>query len=235
MLILSLICKTTKPIITEIVIPIGFKSRGYTFYKLNNDFVQGFKIYALNYHCSIRFFTFPLCGAIDSKYEDDDISLFWGKWSEFIYVESLSENESLKVSKQLVALLKKYLLPWFEVNDTLEKAYQADLDLISSAYLSQMEKTADSRQIAFNKAILHHPMKFFYWMMQMGNYKKAVEFLNIKIHELDDYEKLQDCKIEYLEEFKNMSKKIAEENTTYIKEFMSKQEKITLDNLKFKH
>lgn len=205
----------------------GFKLKGQTYYRLMNGYVQGFKIYTNHLSYSIRFFQEALCLGIDKTYEGCDVHKFWSgtgpfslgmlycEKSEFFEpnpfgVEITQENYVNEASEILVQSYDKYLCPWFAKSDTIEKAYEAYL-MLNGATNGFVSK--------------------YSWLLQMERWEEASEFINRRTAELREYEKHNNCKIEYIPELENLFKAIYERNDLLVFEYIHNKERQTIKNL----
>lgn len=224
------IFEETKNKLHKNVTDIGFKLKGRTYYRLMDRYVQGFKIYTYNLSFSIRFFQQPLCFDIDKKYEGDDIHKFWSGIGPFsivgIYtgddsyspnpfgIKVTPENYVNEASEILIRSFNEYLLPWFERSDTIEKAYEE------------------------NCLMFHHDGKYpagrYPWLLQMGKWLEAAEFINERIKELKLYESMPDyiggSLTSNLEELHNA---IIKNDNSFVLDYIHTQERQTIKSLGF--
>lgn len=225
------IFEETKNKLHKSVTELGFKFKGRTYYRLMDEYVQGFKLYTNNLSYSIRFFQQPLCFGIDKKYEGEDIHRFWSGIGPFsivgIYtgddsyspnpfgIKVTPENYVNEASEILIRSFNEYLLPWFERSDTIEKAYEENCLLF--------HKNGEN------------PGGRYEWLLQMGRWMEASEFVHKRIEELKVYEKLPEYTggslTSDLEELYNA---IIENNETYVLDYIHTKENQTIKNLGFK-
>ena len=224
------IFEETKNKLHKNVTDIGFKLKGRTYYRLMDGYVQGFKLYTYNLSFSIRFFQQPLCLGIDKNYEGDDIHKFWSGIGPFsvvgIYIgdDSYSPNPfGIKLTPEhyvneaseiLVRSLNEYLLPWFEKSNTIEKAYEENCLLF--------HKNGEN------------PGGRYEWLLQMGRWMEATEFIHKRIEELKVYERLPHyvggSLTTDLEELYNA---IIENNESFVLDYIHTKENKTIKNLGF--
>ena len=224
----------TKPIIRDIVKPIGFKNRGPSFYRRMDGFVQGFKIYARFYNCSIRLFILPLCAEIDRLYEGCDVSLFWSKrGTEFYEMWSHAEEEVEAASRALVDAFNIYVLPWFIENDTIEKAHKAYKMLHYDFWLRAAGgDTPENREQVRKRAETTFAFDQFQWMMQMKRYDEAVRYLDIDIQDMENYEKENHMTFSFLQGYRDMRGRIDKRDMEFIEDYMRRGETVTITSLK---
>lgn len=264
------ISEITKPLMKEIVTPIGFHSKGVSFYRLMNGFVQSFKIYAQHNHCSIRFYMSPLCAKLDLHDEGEDISKFWSNSSEFIYVSDLMSGIEMptffwdeydkevpiptiqvktveQASEMLITWFNQYLLLWFSESNTLEKGFEADFNFEHRFHAHSGDSKRKTEQV--------HAMRWYYWMMQMGNAEKALYYLDIEIALQKEFlemmpisfehitdEKIKQQEIERNTKFRNnylltlqdMRENIINRDMAYINDVVNEGTNNSLRNLKLK-
>lgn len=224
------IFEETKNRLHKNVTELGFKLKGRTYYRLMDGYMQGFKLYTYNLSYSIRFFQQPLCFGIDKKYEGDDIHRFWSGIGPFsivgIYIgdDSYSpnpfgikvtpENYVNEASEILVRSFNEYLLPWFERSNTIEKAYEENCLL-----LHKNGKNPGGR---------------YDWLLQMGRWKEAAEFIDARIKELKTYENMYGYMgDDYTSDLEYLYNAIIENNEMYVLDYIHKREKHTIKELGF--
>lgn len=223
----------TKKRLHEKALSNGFILKRNSYYKLMDGFVQGFKIYTNNQSYSIRFFQLPLCSNIDTRFEGDDVSIFWtdisGPFSTGeIYAPEMVEwirnpfniqltpgNYVNEASEILVRCYDEYVLPWFKKSASLEKAYEA--------YVQLHKKISDSLS-----------GRLFEWMLQMEKYEKALEYLKKKIEELQAYSKLNGCEIEIDEDLMECKVNIEQKKYEYVQNYVYNREQQTIKTLGLK-
>ena len=206
----------------------GFILKGQTYYRLMNGYIQGFKIYTTDISYSIRFFQEALCLGIDKNFEGDDIHKFWCGTGPFsigmLYFDDASmvesnpfgieitpENYVNEAGEILVRSYNKYLFPWFERSSTIEKAYEETCLLL--------DKIGDRSVSKYS------------WLLQMGRWSEAAEFINKRIYELKEYERCNDCKIEYISDLENLFNAIIENNESFLLDYIHTKEKQTVKHL----
>lgn len=208
----------------------GFKLKGQTYYRLMNGYIQGFKIYTNHMSYSIRFFQEALCLGIDKFFEGDDIHRFWSGIGPFsivgIYIgdDSYSpnpfgikltpDNYVNEASEILVRSFNEYLLPWFEKSNTIEKAYEESCLLFHY----------DGK----------NPGGRYPWLLQMGRWMEATEFIHKRIEELKVYERLPNYVGESLtSDLEELYNAIIENNESYVLDYIHAKENQTIKNLGF--
>lgn len=224
------IFEETKNRLHKNVTELGFKLKGRTYYRVMDGYMQGFKLYTYNLSYSIRFFQQPLCSGIDKKYEGDDIHRFWSGIGPFsivgIYIgdDSYSpnpfgikvtpENYVNEASEILVRSFNEYLLPWFERSNTIEKAYEENCLL-----LHKNGKNPGGR---------------YDWLLQMGRWKEAAEFIDARIKELKTYENMYGYMgDDYTSDLEYLYNAIIENNEMYVLDYIHEREKHTIKELGF--
>ena len=225
------IFEETKNKLHKSVTELGFKLKGRTYYRLMDEYVQGFKLYTNNLSYSIRFFQQPLCFGIDKKYEGEDIHRFWSGNGPFsivgIYtgddsyssnpfdIKVTPENYVNEASEILVRSFNEYLLPWFERSDTIDKAYEENCLLF--------HKNGEN------------PGGRYKWLLQMGRWMEASEFIHKRIEELKVYESLPEHTGESLtSDLEELYNAIIENNESYVLDYIHTKENHTIKNLGFK-
>lgn len=225
------IFEETKNRLHKNVTELGFKLKGRTYYRLMDGYVQAFKIYTNFPSFSIRFFQEPLCLGVGKKHEGRDIHVFWGGRGTFsvgmIYlgdspfyepnpfgIKITPENYVNDASEILVRSFNEYLLPWFERSNTIEKAYEENCLL-----LHKNGKNPGGR---------------YDWLLQMGRWKEAAEFVDARIKELKTYENMYGYMgDDYTSDLEYLYNAIIENNEMYVLDYIHKREKHTIKELGF--
>ena len=168
-----------------------------------------------------------LCFGIDKRYEGCDVHRFWSGTGPFsigmIYfgdnsmfepnpfnIEITPENYVNEASEILVRSYNEYILPWFAKSDTIEKAY------------------AES---CLMHGVFNHDISKYSWLLQMGRWSEAAEFINQRITELKKFEQCNDCGIEYISDLENLFNAINKNDETFVLEYIHAKENQTVKNL----
>lgn len=206
----------------------GFICKDNLYYRLEDGFIQFFKIYTKYKTFSLKFFTAPLCS--DINFDDDirfkDVNILWGSGSPYQLTDSTIdyiktnpfgidfsfENYVEDASEILKRAFCDYLLPWFSDNTSIEKAYNEFMKLERFPYLNL---TSGEK---------------FLWELKLKNFEKAEEYFLIYYNGFEHYAKENDDikTYQYLEEISIFNKKFEEKDYKFFETYIVESEKNTI-------
>lgn len=229
----------TKDKINNIALTMGFHLKGKTYYRLNSDYIQVFKIYTNYPSYSVRFYQVPLCGRFDKTTEGLDVSVFWnGNSMPFSLIELYSkdlyqdnpfgiqitqDNYVNEASDILSRSVLEYVLPYFKESENLEKAYESEYNLMVNA--ARLSKVVLNEEVEKYISIAYANI-WADWNLQMRRYDEALEFYKIRLNELRKYNNINNYS-----ELTNLIKKLNESDDEYINKYIHSRRFQNLKNI----
>lgn len=213
----------------------GFKTYRRTFYRVVNDVFQSFGLHksVSGNNCTVEFCIVPLCaGDVIQKtyYGPENIRMFENSMAWYFY-DRTDESSMENCVSEMIAYMKKYLIPFFEAGSCAkdayrtvytfqEKHYRKGVDWDDS-YLFWMALKAEMYETALKHLRAQREATEFAYNSNKEHFEPSPEYTERIRNEMKAQEgfirKIEERDLEYLEEVIRSNEQIALTNLGMLK------------------